>query len=136
MISCLKVFIFLCEQGISFIIYLKIGQQRGVFFFQFVFFMLWNGYFLDLDQYPQHYLRPCQYLKLTLTLGPSLLGNAPNQLIGCIIQKRYIYHTYLKIFQPDNWKGSEHCMEMLHTGKWNDQNCQRTRQVLCEKFID
>ena len=44
--------------------------------------------------------------------------------------------TLFTNFQPDNWRGSEHCMEMLHTGKWNDQNCKRTRQVLCEKFID
>ena len=53
MISCLKVFIFLCEQGISFIILFENWAVERRFLLPiYVFIMLWNGYSLDLDQYP------------------------------------------------------------------------------------
>ena len=34
--------------------------------------------------------------------------------------------------QPDNWKGTEDCVEMLLSGKWNDLNCDASRHYSCE----
>ena len=34
--------------------------------------------------------------------------------------------------QPDNWKGTEDCVEMLPSRKWNDLNCDASRHYSCE----
>uniref|UniRef100_A0A667YIT1 C-type lectin domain-containing protein n=1 Tax=Myripristis murdjan TaxID=586833 RepID=A0A667YIT1_9TELE len=37
--------------------------------------------------------------------------------------------------QPDNWKGTEHCVEMNHGGRkgWNDAECQHKFPFVCSK---
>ena len=34
--------------------------------------------------------------------------------------------------QPDNWKGTEDCVEMLPSRKWNDLNCDASLHYSCE----
>ena len=34
--------------------------------------------------------------------------------------------------QPSNWKGTEDCVEMYPSGKWNDRNCNAPRHYSCE----
>ena len=34
--------------------------------------------------------------------------------------------------QPDNWKGTEDCVEMYPSRKWNDLNCNTPRHYSCE----
>ena len=34
--------------------------------------------------------------------------------------------------QPDDWKGTEDCVEMLPSRKWNDLNCNTPSHYSCE----
>ena len=34
--------------------------------------------------------------------------------------------------QPNNWKGTEDCVEMYPSGKWNDLNCNTSLHYSCE----
>ena len=34
--------------------------------------------------------------------------------------------------QPDNWDGTEDCVEMYPSGKWNDLNCNTPLHYSCE----
>ena len=34
--------------------------------------------------------------------------------------------------QPDNWKGTEDCVEMYPSGKWNDLKCSTSLHYSCE----
>ena len=53
MISCLKVFIFYANKESHLLfIFENWAVERRFLLPIYVFFMLWNGYFLDLDQYP------------------------------------------------------------------------------------
>ena len=33
---------------------------------------------------------------------------------------------------PDNWKGTEDCVEIYSSGKWNDLNCNTPLHYSCE----
>ncbi|XP_056386511.1 pulmonary surfactant-associated protein A-like isoform X2 [Hyla sarda] len=37
--------------------------------------------------------------------------------------------------QPDNSKLNEDCVEMYGDGKWNDQNCDEKRLIICEFIL-
>ncbi|XP_056386056.1 pulmonary surfactant-associated protein A-like [Hyla sarda] len=37
--------------------------------------------------------------------------------------------------QPDNYKLNEDCVEMYGDGKWNDQNCNEKRLIICEFIL-
>ena len=34
--------------------------------------------------------------------------------------------------EPNNWKGTEDCVEMYPSGKWNDRNCNAPGHYSCE----
>ena len=36
--------------------------------------------------------------------------------------------------EPNNWKGTEDCVEMRPSRKWNDLNCNAPRHYFCELF--
>lgn len=37
--------------------------------------------------------------------------------------------------EPNNSNGNEDCVVLCHDGRWNDNNCNKTFNIICERYI-